>query len=214
MLSVLFGAQYSASGVGQLCGVRAASPGDEEDPISEVRSADGASRYTIPPRVIPERGKVREHDSESSLDKLRGVFENDPCGQAYTDKPSVLCPQPRARAIDASTFPTTGNVLTGETTAEQGRALGSALGCVDFRSHRRGCRDCTVGLGDSQSTRSRDSRSDVRRRDNANIVETSCMWPVPFKHLMTVLVKLNLGCYGAKPRPFQPHFKPTYAAKQ
>ena len=94
MLSVLFGAQYSASGVGQLRGVRAcaASPGDEEDPISEVRSADGASGYTIPPRIIPERGKVSEDDFKPSLDKLRGVFEYNQIGIAPCNEPPIFSP--------------------------------------------------------------------------------------------------------------------------
>lgn len=37
------------------------------------------------------------------------------------------------------------------------------------------------------------------------------MGPVPFKHLMVVRVKLNLGHDGAEPRPLQSHFKPTDA---
>jgi hypothetical protein len=50
--------------------------GHDEDPITEVRGADGGSWYAIPFRVIPDRGQVSEYVSHSSNKETRDVLQD------------------------------------------------------------------------------------------------------------------------------------------
>jgi len=45
------------------CGV--GTVGDDKDAITAVRGANGGSGYTVPPRIVPERGQVPEYRSKS-----------------------------------------------------------------------------------------------------------------------------------------------------
>jgi hypothetical protein len=40
------------------------SPRDHEEPVAAVRGTNGACRYAVPDRIVPERGQVSENDSE------------------------------------------------------------------------------------------------------------------------------------------------------
>jgi hypothetical protein len=105
-------AQYSAVGVGQ--------PRDDEDAVALVRSADGASRYTIPPRHVPERGKVPEHKGEPSFDEQCGVLDDNPLGAPFPDESGKFTPKARTLAIEAATRSTkSADVLAREPAAVQ-----------------------------------------------------------------------------------------------
>jgi hypothetical protein len=52
-------------------------PRDHEDPITAVRGADGGSGYTIPPRIVPERGQITEDSVEASNKESCDVFHDD-----------------------------------------------------------------------------------------------------------------------------------------
>ena len=106
--------QYVAVGVGQAR--------DDEESVAEVRGADGGSGDTVPPRIIPERGKVPEHSGEPALDEGGDVLDDDPLRPPLTDEASVLAPEPRALAIETATASETADVLAWEPAAVELRA--------------------------------------------------------------------------------------------
>ena len=106
--------QYVAVGVGQAR--------DDEESIAEVGSADGGSGDTVPPRIIPERGKVPEHRGEPTLDEGGDVLDDDPLRPPFADEAGVLTPEPRALAIEAATVSKTADILAGKPSAIELRA--------------------------------------------------------------------------------------------
>jgi len=44
--------------------VAAVGVGNQEDPITSVRGADGGRWYAVPLRVIPDRGQITEQPTE------------------------------------------------------------------------------------------------------------------------------------------------------
>lgn len=61
LFDVLFGASAAAVGVG-IC-----PPGDDEEPVPEVRGTDGRSRQHVPYRIIPAGVNVTEHSCDTLL---------------------------------------------------------------------------------------------------------------------------------------------------
>ena len=114
--------QYVAVGVGQAR--------DDEEPVAEVRGADGSSGDTVPPRIIPERGKVPEHNGEPVADEGGDVLDDDPLRPPFADEASVLAPEPRALAIEAATASKAADILAGKTAAVELRA--AEVGCADL----------------------------------------------------------------------------------
>lgn len=68
-----------------------------EDPVTEVRGADGCCRYAIPDRVVPERGQVPENFSPdgSVVDSkdVRHVLHEDVAGSKLANGSGHLAPQ-------------------------------------------------------------------------------------------------------------------------
>lgn len=68
-----------------------------EDPVTEVRGADGRSGQTIPDDAVPERGQVPENFSpEGSVvesKEIRDVLHEDVSGSKLANGPSHLSPQ-------------------------------------------------------------------------------------------------------------------------
>jgi len=68
--------------------------GDAEDPVAEVRGADGGSGYTIPFRIKPERVQVSQDVAESSAEESGDVFGDDPGGSEGGDDGGHVGPEP------------------------------------------------------------------------------------------------------------------------
>ncbi len=90
---------------------------DDKEPVAEVRGADGGSGDTVPPCIIPERGKVPEHNGEPVADEGGDVFDDDPLRPPFADEAGVLAPEPRALAIEAATASKTADILAWEPAA-------------------------------------------------------------------------------------------------
>jgi hypothetical protein len=58
----------------------ASGVGNNPDPITDVRGTDGRSRYAIPFRVIPDRGKVADHFIDSPSKESCHVLHEDVSG--------------------------------------------------------------------------------------------------------------------------------------
>ena len=54
--------------------------GQDEDPVATVRRTNAGSRYTVPFRIIPERGKVAENGVESPSSECCHVLSDDEPG--------------------------------------------------------------------------------------------------------------------------------------
>jgi hypothetical protein len=54
--------------------------GNNPHSVAPVRGADGASRYAVPDRIIPERGKVSENGSHPETKQAWDVLHDDEAG--------------------------------------------------------------------------------------------------------------------------------------
>jgi hypothetical protein len=72
--------------------------GDDPDPITEVRGADGRCRNAVPLRVIPERGQVPENLAERSAivdsQEVSDVLHEDEAGSKLANGSRELGPEP------------------------------------------------------------------------------------------------------------------------
>jgi hypothetical protein len=99
---------------------RARRVGNNEHPLSPGWGTEGGSGVTIPFRIVPERGKVREDDSESARAKGGDVFDDDPRRPDFVDDSPKLFPKARSSAPDnTGTFSGDGDVLAGEPAANE-----------------------------------------------------------------------------------------------
>jgi hypothetical protein len=92
--------------------------GNDEDPVTEVRGTNGDSRYAIPFRVIPERGKVL-NDSDSPVSKEPwNVLSEDVAGSKYANGTGELGPEP-ASVVFAFALAGVADGLAGEASADE-----------------------------------------------------------------------------------------------
>jgi hypothetical protein len=101
------------------CGV-----GNNEEAFSLVRCADIGRSDKTPPRVIPERGKVRGHDRETFSEMTRNVFEYHSAGSENGD--GVSDPGPEVSwVVDAESLSRGAEGLAGISGGENVDALNS-----------------------------------------------------------------------------------------
>ena len=87
---------------------------DEENAVSPVRGADATRRYTVPFRIIPERGKLSEYNVESSSKESCDVLHDDIAGSKLANDSGVLSPEPRSLTADSCSLARVADVLTRE----------------------------------------------------------------------------------------------------
>ena len=107
-----------ASGVGQSPSPVSTLIRDEPEPITDMRGTEGDSRYAIPLRVIPARGQVSKHSSESSMSESWNVLHEHVSGSKLTNDPSELGPKTRAGSGDPGTLAGETEVLAGKAAAD------------------------------------------------------------------------------------------------
>jgi hypothetical protein len=66
--------------------------GNDPDAISNVVGANGASRYAVPFRIIPERGQVSENDIHPSMKQVIDVFHDDEFRSYLANKSGIVAP--------------------------------------------------------------------------------------------------------------------------
>lgn len=89
--------------------------GNNPDPISFVRGADGARRYAIPLKIKPALGHVPENGSHP-VRKERCHVLHDCVFRSYQAKGSHQFPvESRTLSGNAGAFSSAGDILTGET---------------------------------------------------------------------------------------------------
>lgn len=88
--------------------------GHKPESVSLVGRTNGASRYAVPLRIVPERGQVSEYTAHSSIKQRCNVFHDDELRSYFANKSGVLGPETTTTAFNP--LPTTGirNVLAGE----------------------------------------------------------------------------------------------------
>jgi hypothetical protein len=87
----------------------------------------GVSADTIPLRIIPERGKVSENDSEPTSSEGCNILHEYEAGSKLANEASKLRPEAAPLAGDANSLPCLANVLAGEASADciNGNSIGS-----------------------------------------------------------------------------------------
>lgn len=93
--------------------------GQDEDPFPAVGRAHVGRSETIPLRIEPERGKVREDLVESAGPERRDVFNEDKSRLNLGDDAGVLSPEPGPLTGQTGSFPRDGNVLAGKTARDE-----------------------------------------------------------------------------------------------
>jgi hypothetical protein len=108
--------------------------GHNPESVSLVGSANGASWYAVPLRIIPERGQVSENSAHSSIKQRCDVLHDDVAGSKLANKTGVFGPETTAVAFNPDTLAGIRNVLAGES-ADDGvnqNSTSSKLGSGEF----------------------------------------------------------------------------------
>jgi len=109
--------------------------GNHEDPVTEVRGADGGSGYAVPLRVIPARGQVSEYVAKSPLKETWDVLQQHPCGSYVANDVHERRPEvPLVLSAELATRKAEG--LAGESSGDQvnsgsGSCGPPVRGCAD-----------------------------------------------------------------------------------
>lgn len=107
--------------------------GHNPDPIPPVRGAHGASGYTMPFRIIPDRSERPEHSIQSARAKGADVFNEDVARLEDFDRFGILEPEPAPFSSESSAFSGEANVLTGEPAAQEIDGFdGSPINCANI----------------------------------------------------------------------------------
>jgi hypothetical protein len=93
--------------------------GNDPDPLPAMRGTNVRSSYSVPFRVIPERGKVTENGSHSSSKERCDVLHDDIAGSYFANDPSKLVPKTGPSTGEASTFSSDADVLAWESAADE-----------------------------------------------------------------------------------------------
>jgi len=92
--------------------------GNNPNAVSSVRGANGGSWYSVPLRIIPERGKVSENSAKPPSKQSCDVLHDDESGSYLANDASVLEPEPRSFAGEASALSRRADVLAWEPAAD------------------------------------------------------------------------------------------------
>jgi len=87
------------------------TPRDNEEPIPPVRGTNGLSWYTVPDRIIPERGKAAEYGVQPSRKERWNVFNNHESGSSQANDPEVFEPQSRFSAFETFSLARAAKIL-------------------------------------------------------------------------------------------------------
>jgi hypothetical protein len=87
------------------------------DPVSAVRRTNGGSRYAVPFRIIPDLGQVSENPVKSATAEHGNVFHDDVAWSYLVNNSGVLAPEAAPRSRDACAFSRSGDILAGESSA-------------------------------------------------------------------------------------------------
>jgi hypothetical protein len=85
--------------------------GHKPEPVALVRRSNVGSSQHCPSTVIPERGQITEHDSESSSNERWTVFHEDVSGSNLANDPRHVSPHSAALACNACTLSGNADVL-------------------------------------------------------------------------------------------------------
>jgi hypothetical protein len=88
--------------------------GNEPDPVTSVRGANGCCWDTIPDRIIPARGQVSENVSQPETKQAWYVLHDDIEGSNFANEAGILAPEARALTLKASALSSEADVLTRE----------------------------------------------------------------------------------------------------
>jgi hypothetical protein len=88
--------------------------GHKPESVSLVRRPNVVSSQHSPPAVIPERGQVTEHSSESPSNDGWAVLHEDVLGSNLANDPRHVLPHAGSGAFDACTFAGDADVLARE----------------------------------------------------------------------------------------------------
>ena len=115
-----------------MCSV-ALGVGNNPDPITPVRGTNGASGYTMPFRIIPERSERPEHSIQSARAKGADIFDEDVARLEDFDRFGVLEPESAAFAGESSAFSGKADVLAGESSTQEIDGFdGSPINCANI----------------------------------------------------------------------------------
>ena len=92
--------------------------GKNPHPVAFVRCAGLIRSDNTPLRIEPQRGKVFQHDLQSSRSEKRGVFDETESRLDFAKDSGELGPQAGSGSSDPSTLPSRGNVLAREAAAD------------------------------------------------------------------------------------------------
>ena len=92
--------------------------GQDCNSVATVRSTNGGSRYTMPFRIIPERGKVCKDNIESSISECCHVLSEHDTGSKNPNRSQVMLPEARTTPRDTNSLSSIADVLTGESPCE------------------------------------------------------------------------------------------------
>lgn len=99
-------------------GVIHALPGDDENSITSVRSADAGSWNAIPLSVVPALGQATEYDSKAPSKKRRHVLHDDALGSKFANEPQAFEPEAASFSTEASPGAGVAEILAREAEAE------------------------------------------------------------------------------------------------
>ena len=88
--------------------------GHQPESVSLVRRPDIGSSQHCPPAVIPERGQVTEHASESPSKESWAVFHERESGSNLANDPGHFSPQAGALPVDSGALAGNADVLARE----------------------------------------------------------------------------------------------------
>ena len=83
-----------------------------------MRRTNGGSRYNVPSRVIPERGKVSENSGKSSSPQSPDVLHDDELRSKLANQAAVLSPQSASFSVETRTSASHRYVLAGKAAAD------------------------------------------------------------------------------------------------
>ena len=93
--------------------------GKNPHPVAFVRCAGLIRSDNTPLRIEPQRGKVFQHDLQSSRSEKRGVFDETERRLDLSEDSGELGPQAGSGSGDPSTLPGCGNVLAGKSAGDE-----------------------------------------------------------------------------------------------
>jgi len=96
--------------------------GHDEEPVSEVRRADGDSRYIKRPRGVAQRFKIIEDVVKDCCAYSRNILSKHPSGPEFSNDSEVFRPEV-AVVVFALSFPGKTVWLAGESPANKGNWL-------------------------------------------------------------------------------------------